>query len=131
MAVIELIIQNLTGLYIFFKHWFRNLFQLFSGDPPLKNLNSEIILITGAASGIGKGLAERLAYDGSTLILWDVDETNNNRVATELNLATKSQRIHAMKCDLTNRENIYDCAKKVRPEKSSKISNKTYFLNLI
>ncbi len=112
MVDIPVIVQFIRLFYIVFKHWFRDLIGLFS-DTPLKDLSSEIILITGAASGLGKGVAERLAQLGSTLILWDVDEATNARVAEELNSATKSKRIHAMRCDLTNRESIYECARKV------------------
>jgi all-trans-retinol dehydrogenase (NAD+) len=112
MVDIPVIVQFIKLFYIIFKHWFRDLIGLFS-DTPLKDLSSEIILITGAASGLGKGVAERLAQLGSTLILWDVDEATNARVAEELNSATKSKRIHAMRCDLTNRESIYECARKV------------------
>jgi hypothetical protein len=113
MAVIPVIIQYIKLFYVLFKHWFRDLFESFTSGPPLKDLSSEIILITGTANGLGKGIAERLALLGCTLVLWDVDEVNNARVAEELNNATKSKRIHAMKCDLTNRERIYECARKV------------------
>jgi NAD(P)-dependent dehydrogenase (short-subunit alcohol dehydrogenase family) len=101
------------SLFILYKHWFYALITLINGGPPLKDLSSETVLITGGASGLGKGVAQRLAHLGCTLILWDVDEANNTRVAEELNKATNSKRVHAMKCDLTNRENIYECAKKV------------------
>ncbi|CAF4886871.1 unnamed protein product, partial [Rotaria magnacalcarata] len=62
---------------------------------------------------LGKGIAQRLARLGCTLVLWDVDHENNIRVAEELNNATNSKRVHAFKCDLTNKENIYACAKTV------------------
>ncbi|CAF0852078.1 unnamed protein product [Rotaria sp. Silwood1] len=114
MALGNLIYQYILIVCILFKHWFRTLVNLVTGDSPLKDLNSEIILITGAASGIGKGIAQRLARLGCTLILWDVDKENNDRVAEELNNVTNSKRIHAMKCDLTKKENIYECAKKVQ-----------------
>jgi all-trans-retinol dehydrogenase (NAD+) len=91
------------------KHWFLDFIGSFR-EPTLKDLSSETILITGAASGLGKGLAQRLARFGCTLILWDVDGAANARVAEELNQATKTKRIHAMRCDLTSRENIYECA---------------------
>ena len=113
MAIGNVIQQHLIVLFILFKHWFYALLSFIKGGPPLKDLTSEIVLITGAASGLGKGVAQRLAHLGCTLVLWDVDEVNNARVAEELNTATNSKRIHAMKCDLTSRENIYECAKKV------------------
>jgi hypothetical protein len=109
MAVVPIIIQYIKLFGVLFKHWFFDFIGLFR-ETPLKSLSSETILITGAASGLGKGLAQRLAQFGCTLILWDVDGTTNALVADELNIATKSKRIHAMKCDLTSRENIYECA---------------------
>lgn len=113
MGLVNLICQHLLMMGILIKYWFRGFLNLFTGDTPLKNLNSETVLITGAASGLGKGVAQRLARLGCTLVLWDVDHENNLRVAEELNNATNSKRIHAMKCDLTKKENIYECAKKV------------------
>lgn len=113
MGVGFLIYAHLVPILIMFKYWIINLIHFFKGGPPLKNLNSEIVLITGAASGLGKGLAQRFAQLGCTLVLWDVNEKDNQLVADELNSQTNSKRIHAMKCDLTNRENIYQTAKTV------------------
>lgn len=113
MATADLLRQHLTLLCILFKHWLYALIAKVKGAPPLKDLSLEVVLITGGASGLGKGLAQRLAHLGCTLVLWDVDEANNNRVADELNAATNSTRVHAMKCDLTSRDSIYACAKKV------------------
>ncbi|CAF1234268.1 unnamed protein product [Rotaria magnacalcarata] len=114
MSLANLIYQHMLVLSILFKHWFLGLINLFAGGPPLKDVSSDIVLITGAASGLGKGIAQRLARLGCTLVLWDVDHENNIRVAEELNNATNSKRVHAFKCDLTNKENIYACAKTVQ-----------------
>ncbi|CAF0990818.1 unnamed protein product [Rotaria sordida] len=114
MTLKNLIYQHILIIFILFKHWFRALINLITGDSRLKDLNSEIILITGAASGIGKGITQRLAHLGCTLILWDIDKENNDRIAQELNNTTNSKRIHSMKCNLTQKENIYECAKKVQ-----------------
>lgn len=113
MGLVNAIYLHLAILSILFKHWFLSFVGLFTADPPLKDVSSEIVLITGAASGLGKGVALRLAQLGCTLVLWDVDDKNNIKAAEELNEMTNSKRMHAMKCDLTNRENIYECAKKV------------------
>lgn len=114
MANPPVFVQHLYLIFILFKHWFYSLLTMLRGGVPLKDLSSEVVLITGAASGLGKGLAERLARMGCTLVLWDVDEKNNDRLADELNQMTNSKRIRAMKCDLSKREAIYDCAKKVK-----------------
>ena len=113
MITIRVAQQYLLVLLILVKHWFYALHNLIIGGPPLKDLSSETVLITGAASGLGKGVAQRLTQLGCTLVLWDVNETDNARVAEELNSMTKSNRVHAMKCDLTSREAIYECVKKV------------------
>lgn len=42
------------------------------------------ILVTGAARGIGKVIAERLAQDGAKLIIADLDQTACDQTATEL-----------------------------------------------
>ena len=36
-------------------------------------LTDRIIIVTGAASGIGKGIANRLAADGATVVVADLD----------------------------------------------------------
>ncbi|CAF3604736.1 unnamed protein product [Rotaria sp. Silwood1] len=114
MVNIQVIKQHLIIIFTALKHCFIALINLIRGGIPLKDLSSEIVLITGAASGLGKGIAQRLAHLGCTLVLWDIDEVSNARVAEDLNTATNSNRIYAMKCDLTNKENIYECARKVQ-----------------
>ncbi|MCK5325008.1 MAG: SDR family NAD(P)-dependent oxidoreductase, partial [Woeseiaceae bacterium] len=39
----------------------------------MTDINSRRALITGAASGIGRLLAMRLANAGAKLVLWDID----------------------------------------------------------
>ena len=113
MGSLNAVILQLRTIFILIKHWFFCVIASMTGQPPLKDLSSETILITGAASGLGKGMAQRLAKLGATLILWDIDEEHNNRLAEELNQKTNSNRVYAMKCDLSKRENIYECAQKV------------------
>lgn len=113
LGILAVIFAYVKLFCVLSKYWFYDLIDFFR-EPLLKDLSSETVLITGAASGLGKGVAERLAQLGCTLVLWDVDGAGIVRVAEELNTATKSRRIHAMKCDLTSRENIYECARKVK-----------------
>jgi NAD(P)-dependent dehydrogenase (short-subunit alcohol dehydrogenase family) len=47
-------------------------------------MKGQSILITGAASGIGKGIAERLHRDGAKLILMDTDPDKLARVSRRL-----------------------------------------------
>jgi NAD(P)-dependent dehydrogenase (short-subunit alcohol dehydrogenase family) len=46
--------------------------------------NEKIIIITGAASGIGKGLSETFAQRGATVILTDIDEDGVKNVTANI-----------------------------------------------
>jgi 3-oxoacyl-[acyl-carrier protein] reductase len=45
---------------------------------------NQVAVVTGAASGIGKAVAERLARDGCAVVILDNNEAGGGRVATEL-----------------------------------------------
>ena len=61
-------------------------------------------LITGAASGIGRLMATRLANAGARLVLWDIDAAGLDQVRAELT-GTGSE-VDVYICDLTSREEI-------------------------
>lgn len=66
------------------------------------------VLITGAASGLGRLMAFRIAAEGGSLILWDVDR--QGLVATEGELAGKGAKVRSYFCDLTDRRAIASSA---------------------
>ena len=47
-------------------------------------LDNRIIIVTGAASGIGKGIATRLAADGATIVVADLDAAKSQETASAL-----------------------------------------------
>ncbi|XP_008593036.1 PREDICTED: epidermal retinol dehydrogenase 2-like [Galeopterus variegatus] len=82
---------------------------------PRKNVAGEIVLITGAGSGLGRLLALRFACLGSVLVLWDVNKDGNEetcRMAREAG----ATRVHAYTCDCSHREEIYRVAHQVKNE---------------
>lgn len=50
----------------------------------MANLDNQVAIITGAATGIGYGISERLAYDGAKIVLVDFDKNAVAAAASSL-----------------------------------------------
>lgn len=70
----------------------------------MKILAGKTALVTGAASGIGRALALRLAREGMRLELADVDETGLNQVVGDIHALGVEAAAHL--CDLRRPEQI-------------------------
>ncbi|NXT99334.1 RDHE2 dehydrogenase, partial [Buphagus erythrorhynchus] len=80
-----------------------------------KNVSGEIILITGAGSGIGRLLAIKFASLGATVVLWDINQEGLNctvKVARE----NGAGRVHSYVCDCSKRQDVYRVADQVKKE---------------
>ncbi|XP_072855048.1 epidermal retinol dehydrogenase 2 isoform X1 [Pogona vitticeps] len=80
-----------------------------------KNVAGEIVLITGAGSGIGRLMALKFARLGATLVLWDINLEGNKETAR---LARKAGavRVHEYICDCSKRQETYRAADQVKKE---------------
>ncbi|XP_068093514.1 epidermal retinol dehydrogenase 2 [Hyperolius riggenbachi] len=80
-----------------------------------KNVAGELVLITGAGSGIGRLMALEFGRLGATLVLWDINEEGNKETCR---LAKKNGavRVHAYTCDCSKKEDIYRVADLVKKE---------------
>jgi NAD(P)-dependent dehydrogenase (short-subunit alcohol dehydrogenase family) len=67
-------------------------------------LNAKIALVTGAANGIGRAVAESLASEGATVYLADVDERAVESVADAL--ATGGRTAHPLGLDVGDAEAV-------------------------
>ncbi len=72
----------------------------------MKQIRGKKALVTGAASGIGRGIALALAREGADIYLWDVNEAGLNAVAEEI----RSLGVNAStaRVDLTQSAEITD-----------------------
>src|SRR6185312_10637101 len=57
----------------------------------MKGLKDRVAIITGAADGIGRGVAQRLAEDGVRLVLADIDAPRVETAAREISAQTGAQ----------------------------------------
>lgn len=70
----------------------------------MDNFNDKVVVVTGAASGIGKGIAQTFAASGAKLILADVEEERLSELATELSSANKN--VKTFVCDVADAERV-------------------------
>lgn len=67
-------------------------------------------IVTGAAKGIGYGIALELAKNGANVVLGDLDTASNENSAKEITEITKSECI-AVSCDVSKKEDIENIVK--------------------
>lgn len=77
-----------------------------------KDVEGEIVLVTGAANGIGKLIAKELGHYGATLVLWDINSEALDKTAKELKRAL-DVRVYAYTCDCSRRSEVYKVAELV------------------
>ena len=82
-----------------------------------KDFSSEIVLVTGAAQGIGKALARAFASCGATLVLWDIDEPKLQSTREELEKS--GHKVHVYVVDCCKKDEIYAASARVKAEVGS------------
>nr|XP_015310363.1 PREDICTED: short-chain dehydrogenase/reductase family 16C member 6-like [Macaca fascicularis] len=80
-----------------------------------KNVAGEIVLITGAGSGLGRQLAIRFARLGAILVLWDINQEGNTETC-RLAKENGGEKVFPYTCDCSNRQEVYRVADQVRKE---------------
>jgi len=74
--------------------------------PPEREFSRRVILVTGAAGGIGSAVCRRAAQDGAHIIATDIDLAGVEQLATYLNQNIGKGRAIAVKMDVTNEESV-------------------------
>lgn len=93
---------------------------------PAKSLAGEVVLVTGAAQGIGRQLALEFWEHGSTVLCVDIDEEGNHVTVRTINAMHRHrlegsgatvragwERAHAYTCDVTDRNQVAEIAQRV------------------
>lgn len=65
------------------------------------DFQDKVAVVTGGAQGIGAACARRLAQDGASVSIWDVDADRGRALADEL--GTQGQYVH---CDVSRKANV-------------------------
>ena len=79
-----------------------------------KNVKDEIVLITGAGSGIGRLMAQKLANLGAIIVSIDVNEKAN--LETVQMIKDEGNKAFGYTCNLADKSAIQDMATKVKRE---------------
>ncbi|XP_054564461.1 epidermal retinol dehydrogenase 2 [Eptesicus fuscus] len=82
---------------------------------PRKNVAGEIVLITGAGSGLGRLLALQFAHLGAVLVLWDINKEGNEETC-KMARDAGATRAYAYTCDCSRKEDVYRVADQVKKE---------------
>lgn len=87
------------------EYWPLELYKL-SLAPPEAELAREVGLITGAAGGIGRAIAQRLADRGASVVVTDLDRQAVERLADAINQRAGRQRALGVAMDVTDEQSI-------------------------
>ncbi|XP_077984274.1 epidermal retinol dehydrogenase 2-like [Glandiceps talaboti] len=106
----------LSELYGFIGGWVLLFWAMIKFFLPAKkkSLAGDIVLVTGAGSGIGRLLAINFAQRAATLVLWDIDDNGNKKTA-EL-IRELGATAHCYVCDVSKKENVYQVAEQVKKD---------------
>jgi rhamnulose-1-phosphate aldolase/alcohol dehydrogenase len=74
--------------------------------PPEREFARRVVLVTGAAGGIGSAICRRLARDGAQIVATDIDLPDAEQLANFLNEQFGQGRAVAVKMDVTNEQSV-------------------------
>jgi len=94
-----------------FEFWPLELYKL-SLKPAPAEFEGKVVLITGAADGIGRATALRFAREGAHVAILDINLAGAEKVAAEINQTRGVGKAIALHCDASNEESVMEAYKK-------------------
>jgi len=92
-------------------YWPMELYKL-TLAPPEKEMARKVGIVTGAAGGIGRSIAAKLAAEGAHVVVTDINEKKINQVVKEINQEIKANRVWGWTLDVTKEKSVIDCLSK-------------------
>src|SRR5581483_6544453 len=89
-------------------------------ERPVGRLDGKVALVTGAARGIGRGIAAKLAAEGATVALTDVDAAAAQDAAAAVGAPDGGGGAFAVALDVTSRASVARAVREVH-ERSGRI----------
>lgn len=77
-----------------------------------KNISGEVVLITGAGSGIGRLMAQEFAVLDTIVVLWDINQEGMKETA-RLVKQNGARRVYYYLCDCSDKNEVYRVADQV------------------
>lgn len=74
--------------------------------PPERDFARQVVLVTGAAGGIGSATCRRVAQEGAHIVATDIDLPGAEKLAEYINQNYGAGRALAVKMDVTNEESV-------------------------
>ncbi|XP_074606883.1 17-beta-hydroxysteroid dehydrogenase 13-like isoform X1 [Acropora palmata] len=108
-----LIFEIFVVLFKMYYLWLESVFRAIV-RPPKKNIDGQIVLITGAGGGIGRELSLEFAAHGAILVLWDINKDSNEETANKVR--SRGGKAHTYVCDCSSREDVYRVSAQVLRE---------------
>jgi len=98
--------QSLSDQDLFnVEYWPLELYKL-TLAPPVKEMEGRVVVVTGAASGIGRAVARHLASLGAQLVLIDIEPVGMDQTALSISQAGDPQPL-CIRADLTEQGDVW------------------------
>lgn len=97
----------------FITNWEAETFRKGLITPDPGDIQGYIAVVSGAASGLGKGIASGLLKAGATVVFADIDIVSAEETAAEAALDAPGSQYMTIKCDVTDEDSVINCFKEV------------------